>query len=213
MKVQANQSRLPKHRIYSDLREAILSMRLRPGEPLVESAVAEDYGVSRTPAREALGLLAKEGLVEAIPRRGYFVTSLSLEEALESYHVRLLLEPEAAALAAGRITDRDLATIQEIDAHYFDGGRSIEVLNFQWHTTIAEASGNHRLAHLIKSLMDDMRRVVLLDPYMHSPPNAEEHQVVTKAIARREPKEAAEAMRAHIETSRSRILERFQVGR
>jgi len=212
VKVQTVQAKLPKDRIYSDLREAILSMELQPGQSLVEATVAERYGVSRTPAREALGLLVKEGLVEAVPRKGYFVTGLSLEEVLESYHVRLLLEPEAAALAAERITQRDLDSLIEIDANYLRSAKSIEVMNLEWHTTIAQASGNRRLARLVRSLLDEMRRVVLLDPYMHAPPDAGEHQVVTAAIAARDPGRAAQTMRAHIESGRSRILGRFQAA-
>ncbi|MHB0885605.1 MAG: GntR family transcriptional regulator [Bacillota bacterium] len=212
MKPQALQTRLPKHRIYGDLREAILSMEYRPGQHLVETSVAEQYGVSRTPVREALGLLVKEGLVEAIPRKGYLVTALSLEEALESYHVRLLLEPETAARAADRISEKDLEALTEIDARYFDGNKSIEVMNLRWHTLIAEASGNRRLARLVRSLLDEMRRVVLLDPFMHSPPDAGEHQAVTAAIVAHDPERAAAAMRAHIQSGRSRILARFHVG-
>lgn len=204
---------LPKHRIYSDLREAILSMAIRPGESLVEATVAQRYGVSRTPVREALGLLVKEGLVEGIARKGYFVSTPSLEEALESYHIRLLIEPETAALAAQRITDHDLQILHEIDSNYFSGERSIEVENLEWHTLIATASGNRRLARLVRGLLDEMRRIVLFDPYMHSPPDAREHQLVTAAIMKRDPNGAAAAMRTHIESGRSRILERFQVGR
>lgn len=204
---------LPKHRIYSDLREAILSMAIRPGESLVEATVARRYGVSRTPVREALGLLVKEGLVEGIARKGYFVSTLSLEEALEAYHIRLLLEPEAAALAAPRINEHDLEILHAIDSNYFSGERSFEVANLEWHTVIAAASGNRRLARLIRGLLDEMRRIVLFDPYMQSPPDAREHQIVTAALIKRDPGDAATAMRTHVESARSRVLERFQVGR
>src|SRR6516164_2437653 len=101
-------------RVYDHLREEILTGRLQPGAELGEVPLSAELGVSRGPLREAIGRLAAEGLVTVRPRRGAVVRSLSKEEFLELYQVREGLEATAVRLAVPRLTDDDLATLQQL---------------------------------------------------------------------------------------------------
>src|SRR5439155_6289717 len=102
-------------RVYEHLREEILAERLQPGTELQEVPLSEELGVSRGPIREAIGRLAAEGLVTVRPRRGAVVRSLSKDEFLEAYQVREALEWMAVRLAVPRLTNEDLARLDELN--------------------------------------------------------------------------------------------------
>src|SRR5947208_9953160 len=102
-------------RVYDHLRSEILAGRLEPNAELAEVALSEQLGVSRGPIREAIGRLASEGLVTVRPRRGAVVRSLSKEEFLEAYQVREALEWMAVRLAVPRLTNEDLARLDELN--------------------------------------------------------------------------------------------------
>lgn len=114
------------------VREAITSGYFKPGERLVEAKLCSLLGVSRTSVREALRVLATEKLITIIPNKGPSVAELSWEEAESIYHLRALLEGEAAALAAGRLQPDDLARMRgALDA--FDSA----VEHHDWKTRIS----------------------------------------------------------------------------
>ena len=85
---------------YERIKDAIRLSRLQPGQPLSETRLSRELGISRTPVREALQLLAQEGLVQVIPGRAVSVAAPSVQEVMDAIHVRLLLEPEVTRLAA-----------------------------------------------------------------------------------------------------------------
>lgn len=97
--------------VLAQLRRAIVSGELRPGEPIRQSALAERFGVSRVPLREALKILEGEGQVTYRPHRGYVVTELNMDDLLEVYRIRELLEGEAARRAVPRLSETDIATL------------------------------------------------------------------------------------------------------
>src|SRR5262245_32539894 len=99
-------------RVYTHLRDEILSGALPPGSELQEVALSATLGVSRGPIREAIGRLAAEGLVTVRPRRGAVVRELSTEEFLEAYQVREALEVMAVRLAVPRLTETDVAALE-----------------------------------------------------------------------------------------------------
>ena len=84
--------------LYDDIRRDIVGGTFRPGDLLRERELAAKYGVSKTPVREALSLLAQEEMVKAVPRAGYMVTQLTMRDVQEVYHLRLTMEPMAARL-------------------------------------------------------------------------------------------------------------------
>src|SRR5437773_9918370 len=98
-------------RAYVAIRDKIVSLALAPGAVINERELVEELGIGRTPTREALRRLAQEKLVDVYPRRGMFVTGIDVRELARLSEVRLVLEPEAARLAAERATEADLAEL------------------------------------------------------------------------------------------------------
>src|SRR4029077_2652017 len=101
-------------RVHAALREAITSGRLRPDERIKQEKVAAELGVSRTPVREALHLLEREGLVRLVPRRGAVVPGVTAADVRELYELRELLEPAAAALATIRADPDERHAVQRL---------------------------------------------------------------------------------------------------
>jgi DNA-binding GntR family transcriptional regulator len=194
--------------VYQGLREEILSCRIRPGEPLAEGEVAKRFHVSKTPVREALGRLAQEGLVEVLPRKGYYITPITVRDVLDGYHLREVLEGEACALAAERLTSTDLLSLDELCDY---GPDRAPTDNRKFHTIIALGSGNQRLAKLVAQVLDEMQRMVILDPYMSYVPEdgATEHQDIVAALRARDPALARRHMSRHIKKSLERVLRQF----
>jgi DNA-binding GntR family transcriptional regulator len=196
-----------KNDVYFALKQAIISGAIAPGMMINESDLAQRYSVSRTPVREALILLGQEGFVESLPRAGYLVTQLTVNEVQEAFHLREVLEVEGARLAATSITEQELVGLEkhilgippEINPGY----------NREFHMIIARASRNRRLARLVEQLLDEMDRILIFDPQMAGPAQPDEHQLIIDAMRAHDPVAAQEAMRAHIRAVKSRVLERF----
>ncbi|MCS6773480.1 MAG: GntR family transcriptional regulator [Anaerolineae bacterium] len=117
IKLRNESTQTPEQRVYSQLREMILNSKLEPGEWLRQEQLAALFGVSRTPVREALRMLAQEQLVEFVKNHGVRVVPLSWEEFEELYALRIGLEGLAARLAAEQATDEDIASLREAFAH------------------------------------------------------------------------------------------------
>ena len=145
------------------LRTRIFAHELPPGGWIDEQALALEYGISRTPLREALKVLAAEGLVILKPRRGCYVTQLSEQDIDEVFPVMALLEGRVAAEAARRITSADFAHLaaihDDLEKHAAanNADRFFEA-NQRFHTALQEIAGNRYLAQLI----DDARKVIKL---------------------------------------------------
>ncbi|HVY14424.1 MAG TPA: GntR family transcriptional regulator [Rhodopila sp.] len=145
--------------VAENLRLAILEGRLKPGERLIEDRLAEEFGVSRNPIREAIRTLASEGLIEVNARRGAVVTTLTPEEAEELLEVRATLEAANARLAARR---RDPGVLQILKDVLARGTEAVEAaridelprLNDEFHAHLAQAGRNRVLADLMKTLRE-----------------------------------------------------------
>jgi len=129
-----------------------------------ERQLGARYGIGKAPLREALVRLVHEGLVQAIPRSGYRVTPVTIQDVQDIFALRLLLEPAAARLAAGRIDERVLTQLNEpCLAGYTPGDRSSESdflrANREFHVAIANASGNRRLARVLEQLLEGTERL------------------------------------------------------
>jgi DNA-binding GntR family transcriptional regulator len=144
------------------LREMIMRGELQPGEGLPMRALAEKFGVSVIPVRDALRLLAGEGLVELQPHRGAHVVQISLLDLEQIFLARLPLEQLAASKALDALTPtdlRDLGRIQSQLERTRDARRWLE-LNRQFHTAMYERSGYPRIVRIIEGLWD------LVEPYL-----------------------------------------------
>jgi DNA-binding GntR family transcriptional regulator len=197
--------RSEKERIYSALRKDILTLALAPREVLVESALAQRFKVSKAPVREALAVLQRDGLVEALPRKGYLVTQVTVDDLHELFEVRAALEGAAAELAATKITPEELealAALQPPDSSDGVGEREFLDYNRKFHVGIAQAAGNLRLMQLIEQTADEMSRAIAASYHIG------EHGGITDALRARDPERARVAMIEHIRAAESRAFSR-----
>ena len=150
---------------YTAIKRDIIRCELKPGSQISESALAERYHVGRAAVRTALNRLFQERLVQPVPRQGYLIGPITFKNVRDLFAVRLMLEPEAASLAASHASVRELDELAELcrKARYRlgDAASAEEFLrrNTEFHVGIARASGNERLAAIVASLLDEMERL------------------------------------------------------
>jgi len=192
--------------VLQELRSALASGVLMPGQQLVQEDLAAELGVSRVPIRESLKILEGEGHVTYHPNRGYFVTELSATDLSELYRIREILEAEALTRAVARLSDTDLREIGEIlgDVNAAAASGDIDALtqaNRAFHLSIIELSGMNRLNRLIRQLWDasDIYRTV----YFREESNRErifaEHQEIFAALKARDAQALIKAQNHHRE--------------
>jgi len=144
------------------LRQRIFSRELEPGSWIDELKIAEEYGISRTPLREALKVLAAEGLVTMKVRRGAYVTEVSDKDLADVYHLLALLESDAAGVVAQRATDAELAELQtlhaELESALPDRDRFF-ALNERFHMRVLEIANNRWREQMVA----DLRKVMKLN--------------------------------------------------
>ena len=149
---------------YHAVKQDILVCELAPGADVTERELGVRYGLGKAPLREALIRLTHEGLLQPIPRTGYRITPVTIQDVEDIFALRLLLEPAAARQAAGRIDQTLLKELNELcRAGYTPGDRASESTflraNRQFHVAIADASGNRRLARLLGQLLEETERL------------------------------------------------------
>ncbi|MFA5515504.1 MAG: GntR family transcriptional regulator [Desulfuromonadales bacterium] len=153
-----------REKILETIREAILRGTLKAGEKVAEPELAERFGISRTPIREAFRQLESEGYLTVIPRKGAVVTSLSERDVEEFYAIKSILEGYAARIAATRLTDKEVERLEAINdrlgqlAHDGDVKTFFRVHN-EFHELFIKAAGNIKLADLIGQLMMKFNRL------------------------------------------------------
>jgi DNA-binding GntR family transcriptional regulator len=220
-------------RLAGAIQTRVLSGEVPVGSRLRQEALAEEFGVSRTPVREALRKLEATGLVELLPNRGAVVRGPSAREIREAYEVRAELECLAAELAAGRISDRDLLRLREAQALF---RRSVETLiarrarrpqpwkdesvwvqaNDLFHQAILDAAGNERLsdtiADLHRSFPRDLTWAALSQSSRLLEENVEQHEAILEAIERRDPVEARQRMIEHVRSAGELVTLHFEQG-
>ena len=192
--------------VYVALRRAILLQHLSPGDRVVEAELARQMQISRGPIRESLGQLEQEGYVEYRPRKGFYVTLLSAERALDQYTVRAELEGLAVRLATPRVTDADLAALQEhIDAmvgHARTGDAdNLLLADVAFHELMCQLAGNPVLFKAWRALGPDSWTLFSgRQQDGHHPPTelATRHVPILDAIRGGDVEAAARAARDHI---------------
>jgi len=201
---------------YLAMRQAILSCSMKPGSMLTEAALMEQFKVGKSTCRLALVRLTQDGLVRSVPRHGYVVVPVTLKDVEEVFALRLMLEPEAARLAAGKVDANALMRIDRAGrantASRNKGNRVGFFLdaNREFHLTIAMASGNERLVKSLSGLFDEMTRIVALGftGQDDNPEIDDDHRLLVEALAADDGKTAARIARRHVEKFRDMTLER-----
>lgn len=196
------------------LRQMILARQLTPGERLVQSELAQRFGVSRTPIREALRELVSDGLVTISPHKGASVAKFLLSDVEEVYAIRIALEGYAAHLAALQITEEELERLDqllcEMDQALREGNRSrLLHVNREFDTTIYAASRQERLYELIVKHIDlaDLYRRLYFSLDHLAAHTVDEHREILEALKRRDPQEAERLSRIALERTVAGLVE------
>ncbi|OGB92573.1 MAG: hypothetical protein A3G35_19275 [candidate division NC10 bacterium RIFCSPLOWO2_12_FULL_66_18] len=203
--------------VYEMLRERFRSGNLAPGTKLHEPDLAQELGVSRTPVREAIQRLQREGLVRISPHRGAFVVNLAWRDLEDLCDVREGLEGIAARLAATRISEEELdrveAGLKQREQALTDPSREPERPAVDFHDAILRASGNERLIREMGTIQDllGMIRTDSAAVAGRASKSLAEHWKILRALRARDPDTAERGMRAHIRTAKENIL-RHLVG-
>jgi DNA-binding GntR family transcriptional regulator len=192
--------------VLQEMRSALASGMLLPGQQLVQEDLAEEFGVSRVPIRESLKILEGEGHVTYHPNRGYFVTELSATDLSELYRIREILEAEALTRAVAEVSDADLRDIEEIlkEVNAAAASGDIDALtqaNRAFHLSIIELSGMNRLSRLIRQLWDasDIYRTVYFREESNRDRIFAEHQEIFRALETRDAEALIQAQNHHRE--------------
>ncbi|MGB9866871.1 MAG: GntR family transcriptional regulator [Bacillota bacterium] len=148
---------------YQRIKKAILSLSLSPEQPLVETAIAQQLGVSKTPVRDALRRLEKEGLVVFYPYKGFYVAPISREDVREVYQLRGVLEGFAARVAAQSMSQDDLQALEQLlrqaeEALAQSKEAQCRELGKQFHRALVHAVRNRRLEAILGNLSDHEER-------------------------------------------------------
>jgi DNA-binding GntR family transcriptional regulator len=186
---------------YHAIRDLIVSLELAPGAVIDERELIMELGIGRTPVREALRRLAQERLVEVYPRRGMFVTGVDVRELARLSEVRLLLEPDAARLAAERATETDREELAALLAELDAGGSELMDLDERIHRAVYRAAHNHLLETTLEQYYVLALRIwtLALDRAHDLEEAVETHRVLLQAIRDGDGDRAAATMRGHVE--------------
>jgi len=197
---------LSRRALYEDvadrLRTQIFARELEPGSWVDEMKLAADYGISRTPMREALKVLAVEGLVTMKPRRGAYVAEMSRDDVAQVYHLLALLESDAAGEVARRATDEQMERLQQLHERLEKQARQRDAFfatNEQFHMALLDIAGNRWRTQIVT----DLRKVMKLNRH-HSlfkqgriADSLAEHRALMAALRSRSAAKATALMREH----------------
>ena len=195
-------------KVYLQIKKAILDCTLSPGAPLVETRLAEELGVSRTPIRRAIARLEQEGFVTADPSKGYNVAEISLQELREIYQLREILECHLVRETAKQFTPEEL---EEMESALRAADQALEkgdypgflATNRAFHHTFDRKYGNQRISdvlanldeHIYRNLMSEFRaqdsKLLTLSSY-------DEHKLILEAIREGDVESAVSVMRDHL---------------
>lgn len=199
--------------VFNTLRRAILKGELKPGERLMEIALADKLGVSRTPIREAIRKLELEGLVVMAPRKGAKVASITERDLNDVLEVRKGMEVLAISLACKRITGEELEKLESIERNFqslIESGNLTELaeMDVKFHDTIYQATNNQRLVQLLNNLREQMYRYRMeyLKDIAVRRTLAEEHKAICEALRGRDESKAQNYVSVHIDNQQKAIM-------
>jgi DNA-binding GntR family transcriptional regulator len=200
---------------YERIRQMILECDLPPGAPVSQSQLEATTRLGRAAVRTALARLQQEGLVRPVPRRGYLVSPVTPQDIDDLHGLRLLLEPASVRLAAGRLSEADLARLRALaDIGYRSRDRASERrflrANRDFHLLIARASGNERLAQVLEQVLSEGTRMLYLT--MSSKQNLSDiwskgHHAICDALERGDGEGAATIAEAEVADGRREIFQ------
>ncbi len=199
---------------YLQLRQDILTCVLLPGQVVTERELGRQYAMSKTPVREALTQASHAGLVQRLPGKGYLVTPVTINDVLDLYDLRLILELAAAQRAAENPSPSQVAALRElaVAGYNIDDSESHILFldaNRRFHLTLAEAAHNRRLVATLEGLLSEMDRLFHLGLRVRdsSDEMKREHEEVVVGLEQGDVKRVRDAVSQQILASRDRVLE------
>lgn len=201
------------------LREMVLEGELAPGSRISEKQLCEIFDVSRTPLREALKVLANEGLVELLPNRGAKVTEVTLHEVTDLFEVMVVLEGLSGKLLATRASDADIAELRAMHQRMMEHYRRHErpeyfQLNQEIHRRLTEIAGNSVLLELESSLSVKITRARYVTNMQLGrwDESASEHERILEALEKRDAQLLSDAMRYHMRKTGDAVIQGLRQG-
>ncbi|KAB2385980.1 GntR family transcriptional regulator [Actinomadura montaniterrae] len=201
---------------YRAIRRQIIDLTLPPGSGFTEASLAQKWQISKTPVREALARLRRDGLVQALPRAGYVVSPVTLQDTDDLCAMRTVLSGEAAAAAARKGIQAPalerLEALSKVPSALAAGDVGLEEslrAGIEFEAIIVNSSGNNRFAKVIVDVLDELERVLrmaaLIEPEIASPPG--EMESIFERLRARDADGANEAMRRRCERVRHDVLQ------
>lgn len=195
-----------RERILETIRDAIITGSMKPGEKVAEPELAERFGISRTPIREAFRQLESEGYLKVIPRKGAVVAAFTQKDVEEFYAIKSILEGYAARKACERLTEKEIEKLEHINDKLRHLAGDGDVKHFfkvhnDFHDLFLHSAGNDKLYELISSLVGKFQRLRLASLSLpgRMGMSVEEHDKIIEAFCRRDPDEAERLVRKNAE--------------
>lgn len=199
--------------VYEELKMQILTGKIVPGTRMMEVELAEDMGVSRTPIREAIRKLEKEGLVTIEPRRGAYASQISTKDMVDILEVRQDMEGLAAYFAASRMTDaqkEDLKKAADLYNQAVAEGNTANMISYdtRFHRIIVESCNNRILVQMIEQLQELVLRFryIYYDNFRRAENMPEEHKIIFDAISEGRAQDARSAADVHIDRLKEMVV-------
>lgn len=200
--------------VYEELKRQILVGEIAPGTRMMEVEMAEDMGVSRTPIREAIRKLEKEGLVTTEPRRGAYASEISVKDMVDVLEVRQDLEGMAAALAAEKVTEEEKQAFIKVNSEYEEAirsGNTDEIIRCDelFHQLIVSYSGNKTLNQLLSQVQElALRfRYIYYDDFSRYEKMPKEHEEIEEAILSGDSQKARIVAEEHVTKLKKFIID------
>jgi len=210
-------SKLMSEKVADILRENIISGNIRPGEKITENQIANTLNISRPPIREAFRILATEGLITLVPRKGAFVSELSTREVKEIYEMKSMMESFATRLAIPTIEKKEISELDSIlnlmeEKIKENNFKEIQRLNIEFHRKMIKISKNQKLIYLYESIVLPIRRYQRVG--LSAPSSWEmslaEHRNIVKAIRSKNIELAEKLTREHTMAATLRVINRLR---
>ncbi len=200
---------------YRELMRRLQAGSIAPGDYLREQTVAEEFGVSRTPVREALRKLETEGLLVSEPRLGMRVRTLDYTEVIELYEVRLVHERAVARIAAAKSTDIELSELKDIQLALEkskNNAAKMAALNHRFHFALLQMAKNRFLTRAVEGMQ---RSMLLLGPSTLADDKRanmaiKEHRAIIRALEKRDSDKAEAIMATHLQNAQRSRIRQYQ---
>ena len=191
--------------VFRALKSQILRSEMRPGSVVIEGDLADQFGVSKTPIREALRLLVQDGWIEVMPRRGYLVRPIGLDDLRQVYELRRILESGVIRKIIEKMNAATVADLRRLIASQAEAGDSLEdsiEASRDFHLSLARLTGNGRLVRGLAALLDEVERLLRMLPelvtLMTSSSEIEAHVRLVDALEEHDADLAESLMMAHL---------------